>query len=106
MGEHAKECSAEAVFMKPCICICIHLCSNTSGTKREMGYLFESWCTAQEEWKKSTIYLTISSKNGTVRRGIKKWMTRMQLEASVGKEVAAAIIEYKLSPTRHCGGRK
>ena len=62
-----------------------------------MGYLYESWCSAQEDWRQSTVYMTISSKNGTVKRGIKKWMTRTQMEASVGKEVAAAIIDYKLS---------
>ena len=65
-----------------------------------MQYLFESWSQAAEEWKKSTVYINVCEKSGTVRRGVRKWVTKAQLVQSVGREVAEAIIENKMNNER------
>ena len=62
-----------------------------------MQYLFESWSQAAEDWKKSTVYVSVCEKTGTIRRGVRKWVTKAQLVQSVGVEVAEAIIAKKMS---------
>ena len=68
-----------------------------SGTKREMHFLYESWCSGSEDWKKTTIWLRISSKSGSRHLGVKRWMTRLQMENLLGSDVASAITEAKES---------
>ena len=60
-----------------------------------MQCLFESWSQAAEDWKKSTVYVSVCEKTGTIRRGVRKWVTKAQLVQSVGVEVAEAIITKK-----------
>ena len=62
-----------------------------------MGLLFESWCVAGENWRNSSVYLSVTETSGSVRRGVKKWLTRQELNQKLGKEVADAIINFKLN---------
>ena len=71
--------------------------AKTSGTRREMSYLYESWMSAGEDWKKSTVWINIQSKSGTIRKGVKCWMTRNQITQRLGKELMEDICSYKLS---------
>ena len=68
-----------------------------SGTKREMTYLFESWCNAEENWKNSCVYTNITSSSGSIRRGVKKWLTRKELVEKLGAEVAEYVIAHKMN---------
>ena len=62
-----------------------------------MQYLFESWCAAGEDWKSSTVYINVTSRSGSVRRGVKRWMCRSEIARLLGDDVCAAIIEHKYS---------
>ena len=64
-----------------------------------MAYIYESWQTAGEVWTRSSVYLNVTSQSGTVRRGVKRWMTQNELARQYGESVAAAIVDYKLSST-------
>ena len=57
-----------------------------------MGYLYESWNAAQCDWKRSTVYLRVSSKTGSRRFGVKKWLSKAQLASLHGAEVAELMI--------------
>ena len=65
-----------------------------------MQYLYESWCAAGENWAKSTVYINITSSSGSIRRGVKRWMCRSELEKLFGQEAAEAIIAHKYSSKR------
>ena len=62
-----------------------------------MQYLFESWCGANEQWNKSTVFMNLTSNSGSIRRGKKRWMTRKELAKLLGEEAADAVIQHKLS---------
>ena len=62
-----------------------------------MTYLFESWCNAGECWTKSCVFLNITSTTGSVRRGVKKWMTRKEIADKLGEAVANYVCEHKLN---------
>ena len=80
---------------------CQHDC-NWSGTRREMAYIYESWLQASEVWTRSTVYLNVTCSQGTRRRGVKRWMTRCEIEKQYGESVAMCIIEHKLNNPELC----
>ena len=61
-----------------------------------MCYIYESWLAAREVWTATSVYLNLTSSQGTRRRGVKRWMTHMEIAKQYGDAVAAAIIEHKL----------
>ena len=67
------------------------------GTRRQMQYTYESWSAANENWNQSTVYKNITSKTGTVRRGVKKWMSRAEITRLLGAEACEAVIAHKWS---------
>ena len=71
--------------------------ARVSTTRRKMSYLYESWMSSGENWKKSTVWVNIQSKSGTIRKGVKCWMTRNQITQRYGKELMEDICAYKLS---------
>ena len=52
---------------------------------------------ASENWRNSTVYVQVTEKSGTIRRGVKKWMTRAEMEKKWDKDITDAIIAYKNS---------
>ncbi len=62
-----------------------------------MATLYESWHESGGDWKKSKIYLNITSKEKNKRMGVREWVTRKEIVDKYGEEGAKAIIEYKLS---------
>ena len=60
-----------------------------------MAELYESWIGASEIWEKTTVFLNITSKSGSVSRGSRKWMTRTEMVAKLGAEATDAIINNK-----------
>ena len=60
-----------------------------------MSVLYESWEQSGADWTKSTIYLQCVHKDRTQRKGVREWMTRIQLVAKFGEEGADAIIQHK-----------
>ena len=72
------------------------------GTKKEMSLLFESWCMANENRRNSTVYVQVTERSGTIRRGVKKWMTRAEMEKKWDTDITDAIIAYKNSSKSIC----
>ncbi|CAE7562336.1 unnamed protein product [Symbiodinium sp. CCMP2592] len=62
-----------------------------------LHYLFESWCNAEGDWRKSCVYVNVCSKNTKTRKGVKKWLTFQELVSKLGETVAEAIVEHKRS---------
>ena len=62
-----------------------------------LHYLFESWCNADGDWRKSCVYVNVCSKNSRTRRGVKRWLTYQELVSKLGETVAFAIVEHKRS---------
>jgi len=62
-----------------------------------MSVLYESWTEAGGDWKKSKIYLQVTSKDKTKRMGVREWMHRAEIEKKFGVAGATAIINRKLS---------
>lgn len=60
-----------------------------------MSVLFESWNECGADWRKSSIFLQVTSKDKHKRRGVKSWLTKEQLTQRFGSEGAEAIITYK-----------
>lgn len=57
-----------------------------------MSVLYESWTEAGGDWKKSKIYLQVTSKDKTKRMGVREWMHRAEIEKKFGVAGATAII--------------
>ncbi|CAE6956176.1 unnamed protein product [Symbiodinium sp. CCMP2592] len=62
-----------------------------------LHYLFESWCNAEGDWRKSCVYVNVCSKNTKTRKGVKKWLTYQEIVSKLGETVADAIVEHKRS---------
>lgn len=71
--------------------------SATIPGKDLMSVLYESWTEAGGDWKKSKIYLQVTSKDKTKRMGVREWMHRAEIEKKFGVVGASAIINRKLS---------
>ena len=67
-----------------------------------MTYIYESWLAADEKWTKTSVYLNVTSTQGTRRKGVKRWMTYEEIAKQYGEAVACAIIEHKLSNQDLC----
>ena len=67
-----------------------------------MCYIYESWLAAREVWTATSVYLNLTSSQGTRRKGVKRWMTHMEIAKQYGDAVAAAIIEHKLGSAELC----
>ena len=57
--------------------------------------MFEHWLLSGECWAKSKLTLRLRNKTRNAKRGLRRWMTRFEMEQKWGKELAAAIIEEK-----------
>ena len=62
-----------------------------------MSVLYESWTESGGDWKKSKIYLQVTSTEKTKRMGVREWMHRAEIEKKYGVAGATAIINRKLS---------
>ena len=62
-----------------------------------MSVLYESWTESAGDWKKSKLYLQVTSKEKTKRMGVREWMHRSEIEKKYGVAGATAIINRKLS---------
>ncbi|CAE7854005.1 unnamed protein product [Symbiodinium sp. KB8] len=58
--------------------------------------LFEAWLNCGGNWSKSQLYINCKTKNSTKRKGVRKWMTRQDIENKFGAANAEAIILRKL----------
>ena len=62
-----------------------------------MQYLFESWCAAEENWQKSTVFMNVQNTTCSVRKGVKRWMVKKEIVQLLGEEACEAVIAHKLS---------
>ena len=60
-----------------------------------MSVLFESWNECGADWRKSSIFLQVTSKDKHKRKGVKSWFTKEQLNQRFGQEGADAIVCFK-----------
>ena len=63
--------------------------------KAALHYLFESWVTSEENWRKSSVFINVANKESRTRRGVKRWLTIAELTQKFGEATATAIKEYK-----------
>lgn len=62
-----------------------------------MTILYENWSESQGDWRKSAIYMNVTSKSSTKRRGVRVWKTAAQIKEKWGQEAGAALITHKMS---------
>ena len=60
-----------------------------------MSVLYESWEQSGADWTKSTIYLQCVHKDRTQRKGVREWMTRIQLVSKFGEEGADGLCDLR-----------
>ena len=61
-----------------------------------MSSLYEDFLSSDGNWRNSMVYKTIKRINRTGRRGIRRWLTRSQLEAHFqDKKIVDAIVIRK-----------
>ena len=70
---------------------------HAAGSRCEMQYLFESWCAAEENWQKSTVYLNVQNTTCSVRKGVKCWMAKTEIIKPLGEDACESAIAHKLS---------
>ncbi|CAE7611107.1 PLCXD2 [Symbiodinium sp. CCMP2592] len=71
------------------------LSNKAKGDSSKRSFLFESWLTSEECWMKSSLLKRLRSKNSNAKRGLRRWLTKAEMEAKWGTEVAEAMIESK-----------
>ena len=50
--------------------------------------------TAEEDWRKSQLYIRIKNKTGTINSDERDWQTHAQLQASLGKDGADSMVAF------------
>ncbi|CAE7247281.1 unnamed protein product [Symbiodinium microadriaticum] len=73
------------------------LSKQASGDSSKRSFLFENWLTCQECWMKSSLLQRLRSKNSNAKRGLRRWLTKAEMEARWGAEIAKAMVETKES---------
>ncbi|CAE7351856.1 unnamed protein product [Symbiodinium sp. CCMP2456] len=71
------------------------LASKASGDSSKRSFLFENWLTSSESWMKSSLLQRLKSKNSNAKRGLRRWLTKQEMVAKWGEEIAQAMIETK-----------
>ncbi|CAE7419422.1 unnamed protein product, partial [Symbiodinium pilosum] len=64
--------------------------------------LFEAWLGCGGEWSKSSLYINCKSTSSSVRKGVRRWMTKSELTSRHGEDNAEAIILRKLQDPTLC----
>ncbi|CAE7710478.1 unc-89 [Symbiodinium sp. CCMP2592] len=63
----------------------------------QRSYMFESWLASNEDWKKSSLLVTLRRKGSSARKGLRKWMLYTEMITKWGAEIALAMKESKES---------
>ena len=63
----------------------------------QRSYMFESWLSSGEDWKASTLLVTLKNKNTSSYRGIRRWMLFSEMEQKWGHDIALAMKDAKES---------
>ena len=64
--------------------------------------LFEAWLGCGGEWSKSSLFINCKSTSSSVRKGVRRWMTKSELTSRHGEDNAEAIILRKLQDPTLC----
>lgn len=61
-----------------------------------MAIVWEEWLGSGENWKNSTLAVSLTTRHEHEKIGARRWMTRKQIEDKYGsKEIAQSIIDAK-----------
>ncbi|CAE7248703.1 unnamed protein product [Symbiodinium sp. KB8] len=71
------------------------LAKKASGDSSKRSFLFENWLTSQECWMKSSLLQRLRSKNSNAKRGLRRWLTKAEMQDRWGAEITKAMIETK-----------
>ena len=71
------------------------MCGLHQGSERNSA-LFEAWLNCTGDWAKSSLYINCKSSHSSVRKGVRRWMTRQEVVGRFGESAAEAIILRKL----------
>ena len=58
--------------------------------------LFEAWLNCAGDWAKSSLYINCKTSHSSIRKGVRRWMTRQEVVDRFGEAAAEAIILRKL----------
>ena len=61
----------------------------------QRSYMFEAWLAANEDWKKSSLLVTLRRKGASARRGLRKWVLYSEMIEKWGETIAQAMVEAK-----------
>ncbi|CAE7221785.1 PLCXD2, partial [Symbiodinium sp. CCMP2456] len=61
----------------------------------QRSYMFESWLASNEDWKKSSLLVTLRRKGSSARRGLRKWVLYSEMITKWGEDIALAMKEAK-----------
>ncbi|CAE7640337.1 unnamed protein product [Symbiodinium pilosum] len=73
------------------------LAAKCKGNSSQRSYLFENWLLCDGNWAKSSLLAKLKSRNRNSRRGLRKWMTRAEMQEKWGETITQCIIEAKES---------
>lgn len=57
--------------------------------------MFEAWLASNEDWKKSSLLVTLRRKGSSARRGLRKWVLYSEMITKWGEDIALAMKEAK-----------
>jgi len=56
--------------------------------------LFEKWVSADEDWRKTELFVEISEKKGKVNADTRDWLSISELQGKLGVDGAASMIKF------------
>ena len=64
-----------------------------------ISILYDAWTTCSGEWSKSTFYMNVRSRHLSRTRGVRKWLTALEMDERFGCDLAQQIRDRKNNDT-------
>ena len=72
----------------------IYAYTHRPGNIGPLQELFAEWCTADEDWTKSALFIKISSATGHISSDSKGWLSIAEVQTKLGEAGAKSMIDY------------